>query len=173
MPLLIKFYRSIEISKEIEEFGNDIINAKKKVSIKSSPTLTGIWWDANVGYDYGIAVKCSVPQQPILQFFIEVCGFSRLLDFAEEKISPNDSLFKEYLGEMRKRIKKYKCGEIQTDLKGFICGYFKTSEYEPIKKGTLLPYLGAVREERHLVRIDKLKWEIDSWEKFLQAVGIL
>jgi hypothetical protein len=162
-----------KISREIEKFGNDIINAKKKVSIKSSPALTGIWWDANIGYDYGIAVKCSVPQQPILQFFIEVCGFTRLLDFAENKIPKDDDLFKDYLENMRARIKKFKCGEIQTGLKGIICGYFKTSEYEPIKKGTILPYFGEVREERHLVRIDELKWKKDSWEKFLQEVGLL
>ena len=162
-----------KISREIEGFGNDIINAKKKVSIKSSPTLTGIWWDTNIGYDYGIAVKCSAPQQPILQFFIEVCGFTRLLDFAENKIPVDDELFKEYLGNMRERIKKFKCGEIQTDLKGIICGYFKTSEYKPIKKGTLLPYLGEVREERYLVPINQLKWEKDSWKEFLQEVGLL
>ena len=72
------------------------MNAKKNVSIKSSQTLAGVWAEADVGYDYGIMVKCSVPQQPILQFFIEVCGFSRLLDFAEEKIPPQNGLFKDY-----------------------------------------------------------------------------
>ncbi len=169
----VKIELDWEISRQIEEYRNDIINAKKKVSIKSSPTLTGIWWDANVGYDYGIAVKCSVPQQPVLQFFIEVCGFTRLLDFAENKIPRNDSVFKNYLSNMRERIKMYKCGEIQTDLKGVICGYFKTNEYEPVKKGIVLPYLGEVREERYLVKLNELKWEKDSWKKFLQEVGLL
>ena len=32
-----------EISTQIEKYRNDIVNAKKKVSIKSSPTLAGIW----------------------------------------------------------------------------------------------------------------------------------
>ncbi|MEO0126808.1 MAG: hypothetical protein ABIL44_03545 [candidate division WOR-3 bacterium] len=169
----VKIELDWEISRQIEEYRNDIINAKKNVSIKSSPTLTGIWWDANIGYDYGIAVKCSVPQQPILQFFIEVCGFTRLLDFAENKIPSNDKLFKDYLSNMRERIRMYKCGEIQTDLKGVICGYFKTMDYEPVKKGTILPYLGEVREERYLVPINELKWEKDSWEKFLQEVRLL
>lgn len=169
----VKIELDWRISRQIEEYGNDIINAKKKVSIKSSPTLTGIWWDANVGYDYGIAVKCSIPQQPILQFFIEVCGFTRLLDFAENKIPSYDELFKDYLINMRERIKKYKCGEIQTDLKGFICGYFKIDEYKPVKQGISLPYLGEVREERYIVPINELKWEKKSWEKFLQEVGLL
>ncbi len=169
----IKIELDWKISRQIDEYGNDIVNAKKKVSIKSSPTLTGIWWDANVGYDYGIAVKCSVPQQPILQFFIEVCGFTRLLDFAENKIPSYDDLFRDYLINMRERIKKYKCGEIQTDLKGVVCGYFKTSEYKPVKQGTILPYFGEVREERYLVPINELKWEKDSWRKFLQEVELL
>ena len=106
-----------EISTQIEKYRNDIMNAKKNVSIKSSQTLAGVWAEADVGYDYGIMVKCSVPQQPILQFFIEVCGFSRLLDFAEEKIPPQNGLFKDYLKEIRGRIRKYKCGEFQTSLK--------------------------------------------------------
>jgi len=113
-----------EISRQIEKYKNDIINAKKKVSIKSSPALAGVWAEADIGYDYGITVKCSVPQPTILQFFIEICGFSRLLDFAEDKIPSKDVLFREYLDEMRKRIKDYKCGEIKTFLKGIICGYF-------------------------------------------------
>lgn len=169
----VKIELDWEISRQIEKYRNDIINAKKKVSIKSSPTLTGIWWDTNIGYDYGIAVKCSVPQQPILQFFIEVCGFTRLLDFAEIKIPASDNLFKDYLSNMRERIKKYKCGEIQTDLKGVICGYFKTDEYKPVKKGVKLPYLGEVREERYVVKINELQWQKDSWKKFLQEVGLL
>ncbi len=115
----VKIQLDWEISRQIEKYRNDIMSAKKNVSIKSSPTLAGIWAEADIGYDYGITVKCSVPQPTILQFFIEVCGFSRLLDFVEEKIPHDDSLFKDYLGEMRKRIKDYKCGEIQTELRLF------------------------------------------------------
>ncbi len=169
----IKIELDWEISRKIEKYRNDIMNAKKNVSIKSSPTLAGIWAEADIGYDYGITVKCSVPQPTILQFFIEVCGFTRLLNFAEEKIPSTDSLFREYLGEMRKRIKEYKCGEIQTDLKGIICGYFKTSEVLPIKEGVLLDYLGVVREERYLLPIRDLKWTKDDWKEFLKEVELL
>jgi len=162
-----------EISPQIEKYRNDIINAEKNVSIKSSPALAGIWAEADIGYDYGIMVKCSVPQQPILQFFIEVCGFSRLLDFAEEKIPSQDDLFMKYLKGIRDRVRKYRCGEIQTLLKGFICGYFKTSEFSPVKEGKTLPYLGVVREERYLVPINQLRWKKDDWEKFLKETKLL
>lgn len=161
------------ISREIEKYRNDITNARKRISIKSSPALSGIWADADIGYDYGIFVKCSVPQQPILQFFIEVCGFTRLIDFAENKIPPQDKVFSGYLANIRERIREYKCGKIQTDLKGFICGYFKTSEHKPIKENIVLPYLGKVREKRYLVPISELRWDKESWGKFLKEVGIV
>lgn len=162
-----------EISRQIEKYRNDIINAKKKVSIKSSPTLAGVWAEADIGYEYGITVKCSMPQPTILQFFIEVCGFSRLLDFAEEKIPSDDRLFKDYLRDMRKRIKDYKCGEIQTDLKGIICGYFRTTGLNPVKIGETLDYLGKVREERYIIKINELKWTKEDWKGFLRDVGLL
>lgn len=161
-----------EISTQIERYRNDIINAVKNISIKSSPTLAGVWAEADLGYDYGIMVKCSVPQQPILQFFIEVCGFARLLDFAEEKIPQSNGLFRNYLNEIRSRVKAYKCGDMQTVLKGFICGYFKTSEYSPTPEGSNLPYLGLVREERYLVPINELKWTKNEWNRFVKEVGI-
>jgi len=162
-----------EISRKIEKYRNDIINATKNVSIKTSPSLAGIWAEADLGYDYGVSVKCSVPQPTLLQFFIEVCGFSRLLDFAETKILSSDKRFKSYLHEMRLRIKEYKCGEIQTKLKGFICGYFKTSEYKPIKEGKVLPYLGKVRETRYLVPLNKLRYTKKEWKIFLEDTGLI
>jgi len=162
-----------EISRQIEKYRNDIVNAKKNISIKTSPSLAGIWAEADAGYDYGISVKCSVPQPTLLQFFIEVCGFLRLLDFAETKIPPSDRRFKSYLQEMRNRIKEYKCGEIQTKLKGFICGYFKTSEYKPVKEGEVLPYLGKVRETRYLVRLDKLRYTKNDWKIFLKDTSLI
>lgn len=162
-----------EISPYIDKYRNDIVNAKKKISIKSSPSLAGIWAEADLGYDFGIHVKCSVPQPIILQFFIEACGFTRLLDFIENKIPSYDNRFKRYLKQIRTRIISYKCGELQTELKGIICGYFKTSEYKPVKKGKKLKYLGEVREERYLVSINQLKYKKEEWLKFLAENNLI
>ena len=96
-----------------------------------------------------------------------------MLDFTEEKIPPQNGLFKDYLAEIRKRIKKYKCGEIYTSLKGFICGYFEISELDTVKEGEKLPYLGIVREKRYLVPISQLKWTKNDWKKFLYDIGLL
>jgi hypothetical protein len=162
-----------KISTQLEKHKNDIINAKKKISIKSTPSLAGIWAEADIGYDYGIMVKCSIPKQPILQFFIEVCGFKKLIDFVEGKIPTYDKLFREYLKSIKKRIFIFKCGEIRTDLKGFVCGYFKTSEYRPIEVGEELPYIGKIREKRYIVNIKELKYKKTSWEELLQNAGLM
>lgn len=162
-----------DISPQIEKYRNDIINAKKKISIKTSPSLAGIWAEADLGYDYGITVKCSIPQSPFLQFFIEVCGFSKLLDFADAKISSSDNKFRNYLQKIRNRIKNYKCGAMQTKLKGFVCGYFKTSEHRPIREGKKLPYLGKVRETRYLIPINHLKYTKEDWNIFLKETGLI
>ncbi len=82
-------------------------------------------------------------------------------------------IFKNYLERIRGRVKNYKCGKVQTVLKGFICGYFKTSEFSLVKEGVNLPYLGIVREERYLVPISKLKWTGEHWKEFLREVELL
>lgn len=157
-----------EISEDISKYRSDILNAKKIVSIKTSPTLAGVWAEADIGFDYGIFVKCSVPLHPVLQFFIEVCGFSTLLNFAEKKIPPDDEMFRGYIRAIRGRIEDYRCGEFKTEIKCFICGYFETSNYEPVDEGRELLYLGKVRERRYIVPISELKWSEEDWKKFLK-----
>lgn len=162
-----------EISRNIEKYRNDILNAKKLISIKSTPTLAGVWAEAPKNYDYGILVKCSIPQPTILQFFVEVCGFSRLLEFAENKIPAEDVIFQGYLEEIKERLKGYKCGEMQSNIKGIVCGYFKTAPDFLRKEGEELRYLGKVREERYIINIKDLRWTKTDWQEFLSDVGLI
>lgn len=155
------------ISRQITKFKNDILNAKKKVSIKTSLNLAGIWAEADVGYDYGIMVKCSLPKHPFLQFFIEVCGFSKLLDFIDGNIKAN-GIFRNYINNLKARVKSIKCEEFHSSLKGFICGYFETSGLSPTREGTKLDYLGVVKEERYLIPVSKLRWTVSDWEFFIK-----
>ncbi len=71
------------------------------------------------------------------------------------------------------RIKDYKCGEIQSKLKGFVCGYFKTSKKKIKKLGEDLDFMGEVREERYLVTINKLKYKKDDWVEFLSKTKLM
>ncbi|MEO0179652.1 MAG: hypothetical protein ABIL89_00495 [candidate division WOR-3 bacterium] len=47
----VKIELDWDISTQIEKYRNDIVNSKKKVSIKTSPSLAGIWAEADLGYD--------------------------------------------------------------------------------------------------------------------------
>jgi hypothetical protein len=158
-----------DISPQRERHINDIKNANKLISIKTSPSLAGIWAEADKGYDYGIMVKCSVPLHPLLQFFIEVCGFRNLLDFAKKRLGSETF----YLDSIRDRIfGNSQCGQIKTNFVCYVCGYFEVLDENLRKEGEELDYLGEVREERHLVRIDELKYTRSSWEEFLKSVGL-
>jgi len=158
-----------EISQQRERHINDIKNANKLISKKTSPSLAGIWAEADKGYDYGIMVKCSVPLHPLLQFFIEVCGFRNLLDFAKERLGSETF----YVDSIRDRIfSNAQCGQIKTSFVCYVCGYFEVSDENLRKEGEILDYLGVVREERHLVRIDELKYTRSSWEEFIKLVGL-
>jgi hypothetical protein len=159
----IKIEIDWDISPQRERYINDIKNAKKLISIKTSPNLQGIWAEADKGYDYGIMVKCSVPLHPLLQFFVEVCGFRKLLDFAEEKLDSKTS----YINRL---FSNSQCGQIKTRFACYVCGYFEVSDKNLRKKGEQLEHLGKVREERHLVRIDELKHTQDDWREFIKSV---
>lgn len=161
------------ISPQIQKFAKDIVNAKKNVSIKTPRGLADIWAESDLQRDFGVCVKVATPVlHPVIQFFIEVCGFSSLLEFARKKLSPSEPPFEEYIQALQQRIKDYKCGEFRTTITGVICGYFKTSEHEPVPVGIELDYLGKVKEERYLVKLSQLKYNEDDWRNFIQEVGL-
>jgi hypothetical protein len=163
----IKIEIDWDISPQRERYINDIKNAKKLISIKTSPSLQGIWAEADKGYDYGIMVKCSVPLHPLLQFFVEVCGFRKLLDFAEEKLDSKTS----YIDNIRDRLfSNSQCGQIKTKFACYVCGYFEVSDKNLRKVGERLEYLRTVEEERHFVTIDELKHTQDDWREFIKSV---
>ncbi|MFQ3610374.1 MAG: hypothetical protein SNJ72_02670 [Fimbriimonadales bacterium] len=161
------------ISPDRSQHTNDIPNAKHMVSIKTSSALAGIWAEADTGSDYGIMVKCVVPQATLLQFFVEVCGYTRLLDFIQSRIPADDQLFKGYIGRIRSRIQQYQCGTIKTHLIGFVLGYFHTKGRTPVDDGTELEYLGAVREKRYFVKLGELCHTEGDWKRFLSDNGLL
>ncbi len=161
-----------EISPNRQKYTSDIPNAKHIVSIKSSPSLAGVWAEADIESEYGIMVKCVVPRATLLQFFIEVCGYIRLFNFIEERVPKEDALFQGYIQNIRNRVSQYRCDEVKTNLIGFVCGYFRTSEYEPTEQGQELEYLGAVREKRYLVKLSELHSLKQDWQKFLEENGL-
>jgi len=156
------------ISTDIWQYKSDITNAKKYISVKTTPNLEAVWAECPLGYDYGIFVKAVVPSGILLQAFAYVCGFKRLLDFSKEKIKEKEEEIKIIIENLEKRIFVQRCGNLKTSFKTFICGFFKPEESMLKKLKEELPYLGEVREERYLIPISKLLFRKEDWEAFIK-----
>lgn len=59
-----------------------------------------------------------------------------------------------------------------SNIKGIVCGYFKTAPDFLRKEGEELRYLGKVREERYIINIKDLRWTQTDWQKFVWDVGL-
>lgn len=162
-----------EISPDRQKYTSDVTNANYPVSIKSSPSLAGIWAEADLNAKYGVMVKCVAPRATLMQFFVETCGFTSLINFASQHIPQSDLTFQQYIRNIRQRVSHYVCGSVHTQLVGIIYGYFKTEQHPPVEEGVQLEYLGKVREKRYLVKLSELLWTKHDWQTFLEENGLL
>lgn len=169
-----KFGRDIvldwNISRKIETFKSDIVGSKKIVSIKSTDTLESIWAEAPKETDYGVLVKVSLPKDFLMKILAHISSLEKLLNFVTEKIqkdiTASDTI------DLVNFIKETAYGE-QMAIKGFTCGFFKTSESTFKHKGDKLPYIGGefeVYEDKHLAKCNELKSSEQDWEGFFRDI---
>lgn len=169
-----KFRRDIildwNISRKIETFKSDIVGSKKIVSIKSTDTLESIWAEAPGEADYGVLVKVSLPKDFLMKILAHISSLEKLLNFVEEKIqkdiTASDTM------NLVKFIKETAYGE-QMAIKGFTCGFFKTSDSTFKRKGDKLPYIGGefeVYEDKHLIKCNELRFSEQDWGDFLRDI---
>lgn len=158
------------ISTDIQQYKSDITNAKKNISIKTTPNLGAVWAECPIGYDYGVFVKAVVPPAILLQAFAHVCGFRKLIDFSRKSIKGKENEMETIIESLEKRVFIQKCGCLNTSFKTFICGFFKPEESMIKKEGETLPYLGEVKEERYIIPISKLHFRREDWVKFLNDI---
>ncbi|MEJ5253262.1 MAG: hypothetical protein HPY54_12900 [Chthonomonadetes bacterium] len=160
------------ISPERHLYRSDIVNASHQISIKTTTALAGIWAEADISAEYGVMVKCIVPRATIIQFFIEACGYSRLMDFVASHIPASDARFHDLIANIRQRIQQFQCGHAVSTFVGFVLGYFKTSNDTLREIGEELEYMGPVRDKRHFCEVKNLLWERHDWERFLVDNGL-
>ena len=161
----VKLDRSI--STDIQSYRSDIVNARKLVSVKTTPNLNAVWAECPIGYDYGVFVKAVVPSAVILQAFAHVCGFRRLLDFSKESITTKEEETAKIIESLENRVFAQRCGTLKVSLKTFICGFFKP-EHEGVfvKEGDNLPSIGKIREARYFIPISRLRFRREDWKEF-------
>lgn len=162
----VKLDRSI--SNNIKKYKSDIQNAKKSVSIKTTTNATSIWAECPKDYDYGIFVKTIIPKAVLLRAFAHVCGFKTLIEYSKKKISNQDSI--NIVNKLEERLLYKDCGDLKTNIKCFICGYFKPDKSTLIEKGMELYMIGKINEDRHFIPIGKLKHSKEDWYNFVKDV---
>lgn len=158
------------ISREIETFKSDIVGSRKIVSIKSTDTLESIWAEAPKEADYGVLVKVSLPKDFLMKILAHISSLEKLLNFVKEKIQ-KDMTASDTM-DLVNFIKETAYGE-QMAIKGFTCGFFKTSESTFKHKGDKLPYIGGefeVYEDKHLIKCNELKFSEQDWEDFFRDI---
>jgi len=161
------------ISPEIEKYKSDLKNARKPVSIKTTPNLLSIWAECPKDYAYGIFVKAIVPPAILLRAFAHVCGFKSLIEYSKGKVSLSEMEKEEIetiISNLETRFLHKKCGNLDTHIKTFICGYFQPTEENLVRTGEKLCYIGEIGEERYFTPISKLKCSKEDWEKFIKDV---
>jgi len=167
-----KFNRDInldwEIGTEISTFKSDVIGASKIVNIKSTDTLESIWAEAPTTADYGIFVKVALPKDFFLKILAHISSLRKLLSFAntrfKEGLSANDNVF-----DLVKFIENSAYDE-ELRIKGFICGYFETSNNNLKNMGEMLDYLGEVHGDKHLVPFNELKYTEEDYRSLFDKL---
>ncbi|MGQ9882201.1 MAG: hypothetical protein ACUVSV_15305 [Armatimonadota bacterium] len=161
-----------DISPDRSKYRSDVVNATHGISIKTTTALAGIWAEADLLADYGVMVQCVIPRATIIQFFIEACGYNRLMDFVASRIPESDERFHKMIAGIRQRIQSFQCGQAVTEFVGFVLGYFKTGKETLREEEEELDYMGTVRDKRHFCRVNDLLWEIGDWERLLKENGL-
>lgn len=167
-----KFRRDIvldwRIGKELQAFQSDIVSSKRKVSIRSTDTLESIWADAPPTADYGVSVKVSVAKDFFMKILAHISSLRKLLEYIRQRVDvKEDSALSELLDYIEKEA--FRSG---FSAKAFICGFFRTSDFNVVKKGEELAFLGEVEQDKYFVPYSRLSYQFDDWNKFFLECGV-
>ena len=56
--------------------------------------------------------------------------------------------------------------------KAFMCGFFRTSDFNIVKKGEELAFLGEVEQDKYFLPLSRLSYQFDDWNKFFLECGV-
>jgi hypothetical protein len=161
-----------DFGREREAFANDLPAIKKlhegsfrasarRVSIKSSKTLEGAWAESPRGYDLASQCKASVPDDFFFRVLLQISSMAKFLEFLSGKVK-EDSQFSQFLSELKAQISE------TLSIPCYICGWFVPDHNSLVAANTELPFLGPVREDKHMVRVGELAWNSSDWNSFFE-----
>ncbi len=152
-----KFGRKIaldwKIGQDLRSFETDFVGSRRRVDIKSTDTLEGIWAVAPNGADYGVFVKVCLPRDFFFKVLAHISSMKKLLDYARERADSSQDRSTVELVDYIER----EAYDVKFQAKALVCGFFLAKDYAVTPAGTELAYLGEVEEEKYFVsRVTRL-----------------
>ena len=139
-----------------------IYNIPWTISVKSSASLTGAWAEAPVGANVALFWKVALPEDFLFRLLQYISSWTKLVCFLDKRVKKAPP-FNEFLKNMN---------NIKPELIIPCCfvGFYEPSEKTLRKKGQDLPYLGEVRETKHMCPIGRLRWKPQDFQGLLAQI---
>ncbi|MEO0180029.1 MAG: hypothetical protein ABIM74_02970 [candidate division WOR-3 bacterium] len=161
-----------DIDIERDRFKSDIVNLKRGeqettiseiVSIKSSKSLESAYAECPKNCHIGIFVKTVLPEDFFLGILKNISSLAKLLNHIKGFVGKDDH-FKDLLAELEEEIVPLPA------IPNYVVGYFIPGPLSIREKGSVLPFLGEIREEKHMEYCGNLKFKREDWERLLSGL---
>ncbi len=157
------------IGTEMDKFKSDIISLKRGdrtrrvnriVSIKSSKSLESAYAECPRNCHPGVFVKTILPEDFFLGILKNISSLAKLLNHIKDFVGEDD-YFSELLTELE--------GEVAPlpSIPNYVVGYFIPGPLSFREKGSNLPFIGEIREGKHMEYCGNLKFSREDWQKLL------
>jgi hypothetical protein len=132
------------------------------ISVKSSASLTGAWAEAPKGTRVALFWKVALPEDFLFRFLHCISSWTKLIHSLNERVQ-KDSTFDRLLENMNKI-------EQNLIIYCYFAGFYYPSPRTLQCPGQKLPYLGEVREPKHMYPIGRLQWKPQDFQKLLDQI---
>jgi hypothetical protein len=158
-----------DIGVERDRFKSDIVSLKrgsraigvnKIISIKSSKSLESAYAECPRNCHLGIFVKTVLPEDFFLGILKNISSLTKLLNHIKGFVGEDD-YFKDLLAELEEEIVPLPA------IPNYVVGYFVPGSSNLREKGSDLPFLGEIREEKHMEYCGNLKFSRENWQRLL------
>jgi len=133
------------------------------ISVKSSASLTGAWAEAPEGTRVTLFWKVALPEDFLFRLLHYISSWTKLICFLEAKRLQEASPFNKFLEDMKKIEQKL-------IISCYFAGFYCPSRHTLRRPGQKLPYLGEVREPKHMCPIGRLRWKPPDFQELLDQI---
>lgn len=134
----------------------------KVISIKSSASLTGAWAEAPRGAYIALFWKIALPEDFLFRLLQYISSWTKLIKFLKGRVGQADP-FKNFLQSL---------SQIESGLSipCYFEGFYRPSQDTLRSAGEELPFLGKVRESKHMCRTGQLQWSQAEFSQLMEQI---